>query len=177
MATRPEPTRPPVSGESAFGELLNGFTLDSGRRRRRAHPAQPSAPNTRELAAAWAESHDPDDESEDAPAAVRPYAWTKGRTTSQYRFEIETLLSTTALYHEHDDATPTEYHAVAALCQQPRSIAEVAAMLTLPLGVVRVIAGDMAMEGLLAVHETASIDGESPDVQLMEKILTGLRRL
>jgi hypothetical protein len=167
-----------VSGESAFGELLNGFTLDNGKRRRRAvgHPATP-AKNTRELAAAWAQLHDPEDESDDAPAVVRAYAWTRGRTTSRFRFEIETLLSTTGQYHEHDDATPSEYHAVAALCQQPRSVAEVAALLTLPLGVVKVIAGDMAMEGLLSVHDTASVDGESPDLMLMERILSGLRRL
>ncbi len=180
MATRPEPKRPPVSGESAFGELLNGFTLDSGRRRRRAvgHPPPPTAPNTREIAAAWARSHDPDDDEDgDAPAVVRAYAWTRGRTTSKFRFEIETLLSTTGLYHEDDDATPTEYHAVATLCRQPRSVAEVAALLTLPLGVVKVIAGDMAMEGLLSVHDTASVDGESPDLMLMERILSGLRRL
>jgi hypothetical protein len=112
-----------------------------------------------------------------APAAVRPYAWTRGRTTSQFRLELETLLSTTALYSEHDDTTPSEHHAVAALCHQPKSVAEVAALLRIPLGVARVLAGDMAAEGLLAVHETASVDGESPDLALMERILSGLRRL
>jgi hypothetical protein len=108
---------------------------------------------------------------------VRPYAWTRGRTTSQFKFEIETLLSTTALFHEHDDSVPSEYHAVAGLCRQPRSVAEVAALLRVPFGVAKVLVGDMAMEGLLAVHETASVDGESPDLMLMERILTGLRRL
>jgi hypothetical protein len=119
------------------------------------------------------------DFGDDDPAAsvVRPYAWTGGRTTSRYRFEIETLLSTAELYDEQDDATPSEYHGVAALCRQPRSVAEVAARLSMPLGIARVLAGDMAFAGLLVVHETASVDGESPDVSLMERILTGLRQL
>lgn len=121
------------------------------------------------------EHADPDQDA--APAVVRPYAWTRGRTTSQYRLELETLLSTTSSYAEHDDAISSEHHAVAALCHQPRSVAEVAALLRIPLGVARVLAGDMAGEGLLAIHDTASVDGESPDVVLMERILSGLRRL
>jgi hypothetical protein len=40
-----------------------------------------------------------------------------------------------------------------------------------------VLAGDMAGSGLLAVHETASVDGEIPGLALMERILTGLRNL
>jgi hypothetical protein len=45
------------------------------------------------------------------------------------------------------------------------------------LGVAKVLAGDMAAGGLLAVHRTASANGESPDLKLMERILSGLRRL
>jgi hypothetical protein len=118
-----------------------------------------------------------EDFDETAPSAVRGYAWTGGRTTPKYRLEIETLLSTTEQYREHDEATPTEYHAVAALCHQLTSVAEVAALLRLPLGIAKVLAGDMAATGLLTVHQTASADGESPDVLLMERILSGLRRL
>lgn len=116
-------------------------------------------------------------DEDDEPAVVRPYAWTRGRTTSEFRFELETLLSTTPGYRQHDDAISSEYHAVAALCHVPRSVAEVAALLRIPLGVARVLAGDMAMDGLLAVHETPSADGGSPDLALMERVLSGLRRL
>ncbi|HEX5403110.1 MAG TPA: DUF742 domain-containing protein [Pseudonocardiaceae bacterium] len=118
-----------------------------------------------------------DDADDTAPAVVRGYAWTRGRTIATHRFELETLLSTTALYLEHDDSTPSEYHAVATLCRQPRSVAEVAALLAIPLGVARVLAGDMADEGLLTVHETASVGGARPELALMERILSGLRRL
>src|SRR5262249_45543557 len=140
---------------------------------------RPSAADAPRSAAAVGRppADDARDDDDHAPAAVRPYAWTRGRTTSQFTFEIETLLSTTAKYHEHDDSVPSEYHAVAGLCRQSRSVAEVAALLRVPFGVAKVLVGDMAMAGLLAVHETASVSGESPDLLLMERILSGLRRL
>jgi len=150
MASRPDPARPP---ETTFGNLLKV-------------PPLIARPPSR-----------PDDEDDTAPAAVRGYAWTRGRTTPQYRLEIETLLSTTDRYREHDESTPTEFHSVAVLCHRPTSVAEVAAMLRLPLGIAKVLTGDMAAIGLLAVHDTASVDGESPDLMLMERILSGLRRL
>ncbi|HEX3788409.1 MAG TPA: DUF742 domain-containing protein [Pseudonocardiaceae bacterium] len=114
---------------------------------------------------------------DDAPARVRAYAWTRGRTQSQFKLEVETLLTTSAQYEEGNEWTQAEYHAVASLCQQPRSVAEVAALLSLPLGVAKVLLGDMAGSGLLVVHETASTDGQGPDLALMERILSGLRRL
>jgi hypothetical protein len=190
MDSRSDPSRhernpvagPPETGpEASFGDLLNGFTLDSGRRRRRRGRHEPVAAQTAgEPQEAPAQSQ-PDivelPADDPAAAAVRPYAWTRGRTTSQFRLELETLLSTTTAYSVHDDATPSEHHAVAALCHQPRSIAEVAALLHIPIGVARVLVGDMATDGLLAVHDTASVDGESPDLMLMERVLSGLRRL
>jgi uncharacterized protein DUF742 len=182
MTSRPDSPRrdrvpPPVprpDDPSTYGDLLNDLPLD----RRRRGAAQPEPPSHPPLPPpAWTPSPDEQDPDDAAPAVVRPYAWTKGRTTARYRFEIETLLSTTRRYDDQDDSTPSEYHAIANLCQQPRSIAEVAALLTLPLGVAKVLAGDMAMDGLLSVHDTASVDGESPDLALMERILSGLRRL
>ena len=198
MAQRPDPARhdprqqrgsrevPPQPAEEAtFGDLLNGFTLDSHRRPHHdVHEgdvptllgeATEADLSTRPRGAI---TRDLDDADEAAPSsAVRAYAWTAGRTTPQYRLELETLLSTTPRYHEHDDAISSEYHAVAALCHHPASVAEVAALLKLPLGIAKVLTGDMAATGLLAVHETASANGESPDLKLMERILSGLRRL
>jgi len=66
---------------------------------------------------------------------------------------------------------------VADLCREPRSVAEVAALLKLPLGVARVVLGDMAGQGTVVVHETAGSSGDVPDMALMERVLSGLRRL
>ena len=59
----------------------------------------------------------------------------------------------------------------------PKIVAEVAALLSLPLGVARVLLGDMASNGTVTVHQTASTPGNAPDLALMERVLSGLRRL
>ena len=44
-------------------------------------------------------------------------------------------------------------------------------------GVARVVLGDMASLGIVTVHQTASSAGNVPDLALMERVLSGLRRL
>ncbi|GDY32196.1 DUF742 domain-containing protein [Gandjariella thermophila] len=114
---------------------------------------------------------------EDAAAIVRAYAWTRGRTKSDYHLEIETLVSTSERGYNAAALAQAEHRAVASLCAQPRSVAEVAALLSLPLGVAKVLLGDMAGLGLINVHQNASTDGDKPDLALMERVLSGLRRL
>ena len=116
--------------------------------------------------------------SPDHPAAnpqrVRPYAMTGGRTRPTHgTLEIETLVSTACSV----DLTPkltVEQRAIAVLCHDLLSIAEVSAKLHLPLGVVRILVGDMADEHLVMVHRPAHI-GDRPDLALLERVLDGLR--
>jgi hypothetical protein len=110
-------------------------------------------------------------------AIVRPYAWTGGRTRPTYDLEIETLVSVASGGRDPSHLPQYEHRAVAELCREPRSVAEVAALLTLPLGVARVLIGDMASQGTVVVHQTASSSGDVPDMALMERVLSGLRRL
>ena len=110
-------------------------------------------------------------------AAVRPYAWTRGRTKSGLELAIEALVSTSQRGREQMAMLQVEHRAVAELCEQTRSVAEVAALLKLPLGVARVLLGDMAGIGVVTVHQTASSTGNVPDLALMERVLSGLRRL
>ena len=57
-------------------------------------------------------------------------------------------------------------------------MAEIAALRGLPLGVTKVLLGDMASHGLIDVHRTASSYGAArPDGALLERVLAGLRRL
>ena len=108
---------------------------------------------------------------------VRPYAWTRGRTRPAYDLAVETLLSTTPRGRDPELVTQYEHRMIADLCRDPKSVAEVAALLSLPLGVARVLLGDMAAHGSIVVHETASSTGDGPDMALMERVLSGLRRL
>ncbi|MBW4720917.1 DUF742 domain-containing protein [Saccharothrix sp. SC076] len=110
---------------------------------------------------------------DEGASIVRPYSWTGGRTRSERQLEIETLVS--AVDDEPPPALRAEHQAVVDLVGSPRSVAEVAALLRLPLGVAKVLLGDMAERGLIEVHETAPVDG--PDLGLMERVLAGLRRL
>jgi Protein of unknown function (DUF742) len=110
-------------------------------------------------------------------SAVRPYTWTRGRTKSGFDLAIETLVSTSQRGRDQFNMLQVEHRAVAELCEQARSVAEVAALLSLPLGVARVLLGDMAGLGIVTVHQTASSAGNVPDLALMERVLSGLRRL
>lgn len=120
---------------------------------------------------------EPDEPEEVTAAAVRPYAWTRGRTKSGFDLAIETLLSTSQRGREQMRMMPVEHRAVAQLCEQTRSVAEVAALLRIPLGVARVLLGDMAGLGLVLVHQTVTSASSGPDLALMERVLSGLRRL
>ncbi|ATE58394.1 hypothetical protein CNX65_25720 [Actinosynnema pretiosum] len=117
-------------------------------------------------------------EPEDAPSIVRAYSWTGGRTTSTYQLELETLVSAAEWDHPAALGMKAEHQEVIALCGRPRSVAEIAALLKVPLGVAKVLLGDMAERGLIDVHQTiSSEDGDQPNMGLMERVLAGLRRL
>jgi hypothetical protein len=69
-----------------------------------------------------------------------------------------------------------EQPAIAALCRDVLSIAEVSAQLHLPLGVIRVLVGDMADEHLVMVHRPAHA-GDRPDLALLERVLDALHSI
>lgn len=116
------------------------------------------------------------DEESDA-AIVRPYAWTGGRTRSSGHFQMETLVSTTGHGEDEANVAAAEHRSIAELCHEPRSVAEVSALLDVPIGVAKVLLSDMAELGLVTVHRTATGGGNRAHLKLMERVLGGLRRL
>jgi Protein of unknown function (DUF742) len=119
----------------------------------------------------------PIDDLGDEAAMVRPYAWTRGRTKANYDLKLETLISTTDLGHDETLLQQLEHREVSSLCRYPLSVAEVAAKLSIPLGVARVILSDMAELGLISIHRTFADDDIAAHLVLMERVLSGLRRL
>ncbi len=107
---------------------------------------------------------------------VRPYAVTKGRTGSNHTFALEALVATTAYGQRESAAALPEARTICGLCSELRSVAEIAAYLKVPLGVARVLVGDMLDQGLVQVHQPASGEGR-PDRALLERVLGGLRKL
>lgn len=119
---------------------------------------------------------------EENPAAesgslVRPYTRTGGRTRPDYDLAIEALVSTSERGLERDAAVLPEHRSICGLCTDTRSVAEVAAHLRLPLGVARVLIGDMASMGLVLIHQGGLITGDKPSIDFLERVLSGLRRL
>lgn len=110
-------------------------------------------------------------------AMVRPYAWTRGRTKSTVDLRIETMVSTSEHGEDIEALTQSEHREIAELCGEPRSVAEVATLLAVPLGVAKVLLGDMANLGLVIVHKTATGGASKAHLTLMERVLSGLRRL
>lgn len=106
---------------------------------------------------------------------VRPYSWTRGRTSSQVDLEVETLVSATG--RPLDPAVSPEHRTILGLCVTPHSVAELAALLSMPLGVARVLLGDLAAAGSVAIHRTVGSADTAPDVALMQRVLAGLERL
>jgi uncharacterized protein DUF742 len=119
----------------------------------------------------------PDDFLGEQAAMVRPYTWTRGRTRSNVQLELETMVSTSDLGLDELRLSQVEHRMVGTLCRHPHSVAEVAAKLSVPLGVARVILSDMAALGLISVHRTFADDNVAAHLVLMERVLSGLRRL
>lgn len=163
--------------EQTFADLMNGFSLDSGRKRPRTTEQAPVREVTPVVPQADAGAFESSVQETHESSIVRAYAWTGGRTRSNIDLEIETLVSANDQSRQSAGILQAEHQRVVELCHSPRSVAEVAALMRLPLGVVKVLLGDMAERGLVDVHQTASAGGDTPDLGLMERVLSGLRRL
>ncbi len=109
---------------------------------------------------------------------VRPYALTGGRVRSSTDLALETIVRVTKQAQTDAAHLATESRRICELCIDPTSIAEVSAHLDLPLGVARVLVGDLVTDGLLDSHANpASSDGSRPDLRLLERVLDGLQAL
>jgi hypothetical protein len=109
---------------------------------------------------------------------VRPYAMTGGRTRPRYQLALEALVSTMADPFQLQGQLP-EHQRICQLCFEIKSVAEISALLTIPLGVARILVADLAEAGLVAIHQPGGDDvtGSQPDVTLLERVLSGLRKL
>jgi len=115
---------------------------------------------------------------------VRPYALTGGRTQFGHVLLVETLVATIDRPEEQlaltrgdwAERVMPEFRAIVELCRRMRSVAEISALLRMPLGVVRVLISDLADQGRIRVYGTGHGPG-SPDRALLERVLSGLRRL
>ncbi|MEO3871944.1 DUF742 domain-containing protein [Nonomuraea sp. B12E4] len=106
----------------------------------------------------------------------RPYAVTGGRAEPRYHLAMETLISSMSIPDDEMAMLTPEQESIMQLCRSFRSVAEISALLRVPLGVARVLVADMSDEGLVRLHQPRLSEGQ-PDINMLERVLSGLRRL
>jgi hypothetical protein len=114
--------------------------------------------------------------SPDEPRVVPVYALTRGRTRSIGRdLPLETVVTSTESGITALPRLQFERARIVSLCQRPVSVAEVAAVLGIPVGVARVLVSDLSSDGMLAVSlPMLTLEGR-PQVEVLERLLTGLK--
>lgn len=118
------------------------------------------------------------DDRDDLALRIPPYAMTGGRTRPAVELPIETIVASTSKGLASVGRLGTECRRIVGMAAAPLAIAELSAHLRLPLGVVRVLVGDLLAEGLVRTSVTdAARDGGRPDVAVLERVLDGLRSL
>jgi hypothetical protein len=125
---------------------------------------------------AWLHDSSPHPIGNEASSLVRPYAVTGGRTKPRTQLQIEAMVAASPYEARDLSVLSPECQAILSFCRDWRSVAEISAVLHMPLGVARVLIADMAMEGLVRVHQTDHAQGR-PDINLLERVLSGLRKL
>ncbi len=114
---------------------------------------------------------------QEAGPVVRPYAMTRGRTRpATGDFDLITLVvATQAELSVHTGLGP-EHVAIMRLCQRPLSVAEVSAYLDLPVGIVRVLLGDLLDRGLILARGPQA-EAQGPSQRVLKAVINGLRSL
>ena len=118
----------------------------------------------------------PEPSEEHHASDVRPYTLTGGRTRSTVgELPMETLVE--SLAPPTSGRTPEERDILALAATGYTSIAELSAHTRLPMGVVRVLAGDLELAGLLYVPGFSTAN-EAPSAlsatTLLESVLDGI---
>ena len=120
----------------------------------------------------------PEDSPYREPSLVRPYTLTAGRTDTSVELPLEAQIQTvqSALFHRWP-SNDLRGRIVQLSIKSP-SVAEIAARLDVPLGVARVLVGDLVTSGYLQVHTTLTDSSTADDRrELIGRTLRGLRAL
>jgi len=114
---------------------------------------------------------------DEAGPVVRPYAVTKGRTLPNGGASlglIDVVATTGERPSEHFRPGP-EHRRILRVCRRPTPIVDLTSEIDLPLGVVRVLLGDLLGEGMLRIISAQR--QQVPDERLLRMVLDGLESL
>lgn len=118
---------------------------------------------------------------DEAGPVVRPYAMTRGRTrhTAQHRLDLIAVVVTEPGMGdpEADHALSPEHVDIVDRCRDtPQSVADLAAGLDLPVGVVRILIGDLVDGEYVRVRRPVP-PAQLPDESILRDVINGLRAL
>jgi Protein of unknown function (DUF742) len=108
---------------------------------------------------------------------VPVYAFTRGRTRPTGRdLPLEAVVTAVKTGARHGALLQTESLAIVTMCSRPLSLAEIGAALRVPVGVARVLVGDLVNAGYLVAHlpQHTTHDG-GPTQAILGRLLDGLR--
>jgi Protein of unknown function (DUF742) len=109
---------------------------------------------------------------------VRPYTLTAGRTDTDVDLPLEAPIQTLQAGLAHRWPPSDVRGKIIQLCVNSPSVAEISARLDLPLGVSRVLVGDLVLSGYLRVHRTLTERSTRDERhELIGRTLRGLRAL
>lgn len=149
----PEPPDPPPSAAPAGARLIRPF-LTGGQRSAGADQAAGS-PGV-------------------GQTSVRPFLVTSGRTAASGNIGVETQVMATVRGETAVETLTFEYRDIVALCAEPLAVAEIAARLSLHLGVTRVLVTDLQQQGLVTTH-APQVD-PTDDVDIIMRVINALRQ-
>ncbi|GAA1618703.1 DUF742 domain-containing protein [Nonomuraea maheshkhaliensis] len=116
---------------------------------------------------------------EEAGPVVRPYAVARGRTRSAASSEVDLLATvvSTGLPAPSKAELSTQHRRLLGLVSgQNRPVVEVASDLGLPVGVVRVLLGDLVEHSLVTIRPPRD-KAATPSESLLREVINGLRAL
>jgi len=123
--------------------------------------------------------HELDGEFVEESRVVRPYTLTRGRTRPERaNLPLEALVRGVVSVGATNE-TAQRRRILELTAEQILSVVEISAYLQLPLGVVRVLVGDLADEGLVLVH-TGTPTSQAPasaQLKVLESVLNGISSL
>lgn len=106
---------------------------------------------------------------------MRLYTMTGGRTRPSHNsFDLIAYVEA-APSNPSSSTLPPEHRSVLGACRRPLSVAEIAAHLDLPLGVLRVLLSDLLDRGMVRVREP--MRSKHPNERLLREVLHGLQAL
>ncbi|GII62922.1 hypothetical protein Skr01_30070 [Sphaerisporangium krabiense] len=114
---------------------------------------------------------------EEAGPIVRPYALIRGRTRSSAdNLDLIAMVTATGAPYTGEAALGPEETRILEMAERPMSVADIASEIDLPLGVVRVLLGDLHDQDLISVRAPAH-KGPRPNERILKEVINGLRAL